>query len=272
MKHQYDKQEIAQLIDKFMAGTTSIVEEDVLAQYFRTHEVGEEWAVYKEMFALFDAGKVDIEEETTKQADSPADLNERLGHRVEIQPQRPTLLSRWMWPAVAACIIAVFILGHSWQGNEAQLPPQPMAEGTRVVYASATDTTYKSPVLVDEFIAKLAANYGIEQEPMDSVTALDASIVDYIYIFPDRKKVDVFGRLLQVACWYDNNSPGYQLHLSQSQFLFELQDVHEGRNHRWFAEKIGTNTFLYGVNAPIGTTLSLASYTNAKANHFYYTF
>ena len=54
MKHQYDIQQIAQLIEKFMAGTTSIAEEDVLAQYFRTHEVSEEWAVYKEMFALFD--------------------------------------------------------------------------------------------------------------------------------------------------------------------------------------------------------------------------
>ena len=43
MKHQYDIQEIAQLIEKFMAGTTSIAEEDVLAQYFRTHEVSEEW-------------------------------------------------------------------------------------------------------------------------------------------------------------------------------------------------------------------------------------
>ena len=73
MKHQYDIQEIAQLIEKFMAGTTSIAEEDVLAQYFRTHEVNEEWTVYKEMFALFDAGEVDIdvEAETDEQAATP---------------------------------------------------------------------------------------------------------------------------------------------------------------------------------------------------------
>lgn len=69
MKHQYDKQEIAQLIEKFMAGITSIAEEDVLAQYFRTHEVSEEWVVYKEMFALFDNGEVDIEVKPTKQED-----------------------------------------------------------------------------------------------------------------------------------------------------------------------------------------------------------
>ena len=39
MKQQYDKQEIAQLLNKFMAGETSVAEEEVLAQYFRTHEV-----------------------------------------------------------------------------------------------------------------------------------------------------------------------------------------------------------------------------------------
>ena len=56
-----DKQEIAQLLSKFMAGETSVAEEEVLAQYFRTHEVDEEWAEYKEMFTLFDNGQVDIE-------------------------------------------------------------------------------------------------------------------------------------------------------------------------------------------------------------------
>ena len=61
MKQLYEKQEIAQLLSKFMAGETSVAEEEVLAQYFRTHEVDEEWAEYKEMFTLFDNGEVDIE-------------------------------------------------------------------------------------------------------------------------------------------------------------------------------------------------------------------
>ena len=39
MKNQIKKQEIAQLLSKFMAGETSVAEEEVLAQYFRTHEV-----------------------------------------------------------------------------------------------------------------------------------------------------------------------------------------------------------------------------------------
>ena len=60
MNRQYDKQDIAQLLSKFMAGTTSLDEEQVLAQYFRTHEVGEDWKEYQEMFALFDSGEVEV--------------------------------------------------------------------------------------------------------------------------------------------------------------------------------------------------------------------
>ena len=52
MTRLYDKQEIAQLLSKFMAGETNVAEEQMLAQYFRTHEVDEEWTEYKEMFAL----------------------------------------------------------------------------------------------------------------------------------------------------------------------------------------------------------------------------
>lgn len=272
MKHQYDKQEIAQLIDKFMAGTTSIAEEDVLAQYFRTHEVGEEWTVYKEMFALFDAGKVDVEEET--------ETAERLAtpQRAKIvtfkkrdkqlgEPYHTSTASRWIWPAVAACMVAVFFLGRTSKGVDEQVVPQPVATGTKVIYASASDTAYQSPALVDEFIVKLAGYYGVEQEVLDGASTIDAGIISYTYVFPHQKQVDVFARLLQVACWYNNDCPGYQLRLSQDQFLFELNDTHEGRHHMWLAEKIGNNTFLYSVNTPIGTTFSNASYINFRDKH-----
>ena len=57
MNRIYDKQEIARMLDKFMAGETSLNEEQMLAEYFRTDEVGDEWQEYKEMFALFDSGR-----------------------------------------------------------------------------------------------------------------------------------------------------------------------------------------------------------------------
>jgi hypothetical protein len=47
---------IASLLEKFMAGTTTVEEEDRLAEFFRNGEVPDEWADYKEMFAYFDDG------------------------------------------------------------------------------------------------------------------------------------------------------------------------------------------------------------------------
>lgn len=39
-----------------MDGLTTIEEEKQLAEYFRTHEVSDQWQEYKEMFAWFDKG------------------------------------------------------------------------------------------------------------------------------------------------------------------------------------------------------------------------
>ena len=107
MKHQYDKQEIAQLIEKFMAGITSIAEEDVLAQYFRINEVSEEWTVYKEMFALFDNGEVDIEVEPTKQEDEVHTIKVEMPTTTKRKRTRMVAL-RWT-TAVAASFLLLLM-------------------------------------------------------------------------------------------------------------------------------------------------------------------
>ena len=114
MKHQYDKQEIAQLIDKFMAGITNIAEEDVLAQYFRTHEVSEDWAVYKEMFALFDNGEVDIEVKPTKQEDEVHTIKVEMSATTKRKRTRMVAL-RWT-TAVAASLLLLLML-HNTNAN-----------------------------------------------------------------------------------------------------------------------------------------------------------
>nr|MBP7471699.1 hypothetical protein [Prevotella sp.] len=48
--------DIVSLLEKFMAGTTTIDEEDRLAGYFRSNKVPDEWTDYKKMFAYFDEG------------------------------------------------------------------------------------------------------------------------------------------------------------------------------------------------------------------------
>ena len=150
---------------------------------------------------------------------------------------------------------------------------QPVAPATeespRPIYASINeeadeDSTYQSPDKVDEFIAKLAANYGVRQELPDSIATGGSNISNAIYVFPDSKQADVMTRLMQIACWYGNTSPGYKLFMTQLQFLFELDDTRKGRRHMWFAEKANKCTLLYCASAPIGDIISTACYLEFK--------
>ena len=195
----------------------------------------------------------------------PADLNERLMERVEeVRPQHSSPLHRWMWPSVAACIVAALIVGHSLLGGSSEVAPTASMQGTQVIYASTTDTAYKSPVLVDEFIARLAANYGIEQELPDSIAITDAGVVSFVYVFPEYKEADVLARMQHVACTYSHSAPGHLLHLTKDRLLFKLQDAVKGRQYLWMVEEIGSNTLVYGINSPLTTTFSYASYAGYR--------
>ena len=111
-----DKQEIAQLLSKFMAGESSVAEEEVLAQYFRTHEVDEEWAEYKEMFTLFDNGQVDIEIEDRTSEQPIKDDSEKTKMLPKAVREKPKIVAlRWLMAGIAASIalLLVFYLGRT---------------------------------------------------------------------------------------------------------------------------------------------------------------
>jgi len=67
---------IQQLIDRFMAGETSLDEEQQLARYFRTHDVPDDLLPYKQMFAYFDSG-MDDRALTPQQAEADAAPSKR---------------------------------------------------------------------------------------------------------------------------------------------------------------------------------------------------
>ena len=122
MKRQQDKQEIAQLLSKFMAGETSLAEEQVLAQYFRTHEVDEEWTEYKEMFSLFDNGEVDIELE----AETAEHLDNGDSGKIRMLPktvrEKPKIVAlKWLTAVAAAC--ALLLLVFHFRQNQAEEKP-----------------------------------------------------------------------------------------------------------------------------------------------------
>ena len=52
---RYTKAYIQGLLDKFMDGTTTLEEEDILTSYFRGKDVPEEWEDYRQMFVEIDA-------------------------------------------------------------------------------------------------------------------------------------------------------------------------------------------------------------------------
>ena len=119
---------------------------------------------------------------------------------------------------------------------------------------------YQDPARVDEFIEKMAAYHNVKEGELTCSSTNDSNVVSRVYVFPDKKEVDVFGRLLQVACWYSDETPGYHLNFSHQQFFFELKDKCKQLQYRWIAERMNGKILLYGTNAPIGANTSSACY------------
>jgi hypothetical protein len=90
---RYSQHQIKALLDKFMDGQTTVEEEALLAEYFRSSDVPAEWEDYRLMFSYFDHGME--------------------GDLVPVEQQRPTLTRlmgrRWWGIAAAACITAVIV-------------------------------------------------------------------------------------------------------------------------------------------------------------------
>ena len=124
-------------------------------------------------------------------------------------------------------------------------------------YTETKDTSdYQPPARVDEFVEKLATYHHI-----NAVVLSDSATHSVVYVFPDNDKVRLFDRLLQVACSYSYDSPGYQMTISQQQLLFTLEDTRLSCRYLWLAERIGgSRIILYATHAPTGVAVSSEAY------------
>ena len=113
---------------------------------------------------------------------------------------------------------------------------------------------------MDSFIQKLAAYNNVKEGELTCSATSDDKSASSVYVFPDTKEIDVFSRLLQVACCYTNETPGYFLNFSHQQFFFELKDMRRGLQYRWIAERISGRILLYGTHVPLGTKESSACF------------
>jgi hypothetical protein len=91
---RYTQQHIQGLLDKFMNGLTTLEEEAALGDYFRTHEVPQEWEDYRQMFGYFDRGME----------------GELITPQAQEQPFMRLMGRRW-WGIAAAAAIAALIIG-----------------------------------------------------------------------------------------------------------------------------------------------------------------
>ena len=57
------KEDIRRLLDRYMAGDTTLEEEARLADYFRSPGADKEFAAFRDMFSLFDQGKPSFSEQ-----------------------------------------------------------------------------------------------------------------------------------------------------------------------------------------------------------------
>ena len=124
MQRQFDKQEITRILDKFMTGETSLEEEKMLAQYFRTHAVGDEWQKYKEMFALFDNGEVDIEADDASNQSFDED-NGKIMMLPKAVNEKPKIIPIW-WLTAGIAASVLLLLALHYKGNDVKPEAQPM--------------------------------------------------------------------------------------------------------------------------------------------------
>ena len=94
---QYTKEYISRLLDKYMDGTSTLEEEDVLASYFRGRDVPQEWEDYRQMF-----------------------------QEIEAMKPQPETRRRWMgWSVAAAAAVAgvLYLAIPSQQAEQPQTKP-----------------------------------------------------------------------------------------------------------------------------------------------------
>ena len=154
-------------------------------------------------------------------------------------------------------------------GSVTKAPAQPIVEPVAVdenlhyaAYVPAEDSTYQAPSRMDEFIAKMADYNKVKAVTLDCTPDdSDCTVVSTAYVFDDKQELDLFGRLLQAACWYDSKTPGYLLTFSHQQFFFTLKDLHKNEKYLWIAERIiGGRILLYSTHSPIEANVSSACF------------
>ena len=228
------------LITKFLNGETTLEEEKLLALEVTRDDAPEEWRIIAAMMG----------ELATDEALFDHIMTERATQRFTRKPS----LQNWWW-AAAACLLLLVGFGFSWryhrhEADKTVLATSEPATETAPTASSAPTTTmvaetYQDPARVTRFIKELAKVYSADSLHLDCPTPTENAPQESVYLFADNEEQDIIGRLVQVACWYNNRHPGYHLILSDKQFIFQLEDSRKNIHYQWMAERVRGRILLH---------------------------
>ena len=95
----YNKEKIAELLEKYWAAETSVEEESTLRDFFLHSDIPAEWKVYAPVFQY---------QNTAQQQQLSPDFNQRLLRHLRQRPQKPArvhILPKWIMRAAAAILL-----------------------------------------------------------------------------------------------------------------------------------------------------------------------
>lgn len=287
-----NKNEIQRLIDRYLNGVTTPEEEQQLARALLGGNIPDEWKVVRIMLGELAMGEAEYDADMAKKASRKKSFVLPVPVRWLIAANVALLIGFVCFNSIESNednVVAEMKTDkpqeHRMVSNNAvsnESPSKEQTDGTNTgltihnsninnIIAKVTDENlhyasnvindtvdnYQSPSRMEEFIVKIANYHHIKCDSLSCAIGKDDSdVVSTAYVFPDTEELDLFRRLLQAACWYDDKMPGYLLNYSHQQFFFCLKDMRKGLKYLWIAERVRNKILLYSTHSPLDTEVS----------------
>ena len=280
------------LIDRYLNGVTTPEDEKLLARALLGGNIPDEWKVVRIMLGELAMGEAEYDADMAKKASRKKSFVLPVPVRWLIAASVALLIGFVCFNSIESNednVVAEMKTDkpqeHRMVSNNAvsnESPSKEQTDGTNTgltihnsnvnnIIAKVTDENlhyasnvindtvdnYQSPSRMEEFIVKIANYHHIKCDSLSCAIGKDDSdVVSTAYVFPDTEELDLFRRLLQAACWYNDKMPGYLLNYSHQQFFFCLKDMRKGLKYLWIAERVRNKILLYSTHSPLDTEVS----------------
>ena len=287
-----NKNEIQRLIDRYLNGVTTPEEEQQLARALLCDDIPDEWKVVRIMLGELAMGEAEYDTDMAEKVSHVKPVVVSIFARWLVAASIALVIGFVCFNSIESNednVVAEMKTDkpqeHRMVSNNAvsnESPTKEQTDGTNTgltihnsninnIIAKVTDENlhyasnvindtvdnYQSPSRMEEFIVKIANYHHIKCDSLSCAIGKDDSdVVSTAYVFPDTEELDLFRRLLQAVCWYDDKMPGYLLNYSHQQFFFCLKDMRKGLKYLWIAERVRNKILLYSTHSPLDAEVS----------------